>query len=353
LTQRGQLSSFFRLSVRNGLLNLVTLTLYRFWGKTEVRRRLWATTYLNDEPFEYTGRGMELFLGFLLALAVIALPFLVVVFGAQFLGPAVAALVILPLYVFLLFLICFGRFTAFRYLATRTSWRGVRFHLRGSAVKFGFSWLGYVLLSGVTFGWFWPAAERRLSGRLWDGLSFGDRDFKFRLDDARQERIYGAYALGWVLMIVGYIVAIGLLVAVMAPQMQAEQRAGAPHVPTLNELVASYVVLGGLALFYAVSFAPFHAAMLRSIVAGIGFEDVRFKLRLGWLEIAGLTLTNLVLVTVSLGLLMPYVEARSRQFLIARLDTRGGVDLSRIEQSAALRPRTGEGLADAFGIATV
>jgi len=50
LSQRGQLNAFFRLSLRNGLLNLVTLTLYRFWGKTAVRRLLWSTTYLNEEP---------------------------------------------------------------------------------------------------------------------------------------------------------------------------------------------------------------------------------------------------------------------------------------------------------------
>ena len=169
LSQRGQLKSFLWLSLRNGLLNLVTLTLYRFWGKTEVRRRLWATTYLNDEPFEYTGRGIELFLGFLLALAVLVLPFLILVFGVQFLGPGAALLILLPFYAFLGFLIGFGRFTAFRYLATRTSWRGVRFHMRGSPVNFGLSWLGYGLLSGITLGWFWPAADRRLAGRLWDG----------------------------------------------------------------------------------------------------------------------------------------------------------------------------------------
>ncbi len=47
LSQRGQLKSFAWLSLRNGLLNLITLTLYRFWGKTEVRRRLWATPYTS------------------------------------------------------------------------------------------------------------------------------------------------------------------------------------------------------------------------------------------------------------------------------------------------------------------
>jgi uncharacterized membrane protein YjgN (DUF898 family) len=164
LSQRGQLKSFAWLSLRNGLLNLITLTLYRFWGKTEVRRRLWATTYLNDEAFEYTGRGVELFVGFLLALVVIALPFLCLVFGAQFLGPLFTLVVILPFYFFLFFIVGLGRFTAFRYLATRSSWRGVRFNIRGSARSFGLAWLGYMLLSAITLGWFWPAAERRPSG---------------------------------------------------------------------------------------------------------------------------------------------------------------------------------------------
>jgi uncharacterized membrane protein YjgN (DUF898 family) len=353
LAQRGQLKSFFWLSVRNGLLNLVTLTLYRFWGKTEVRRRLWATTYLNDEPFEYTGRGVELFLGFMLALAVIALPFLIMVFGAQFLGPGLALLVILPLYLFVLFLAGFGRFTAFRYLSTRSSWRGVRFHMRGSPASFGLAWMGYVLLSGVSLGWFWPAADRRLAGRLWDGLSFGDHDFKFRIDDARRERVYGAYAVSWILGIVGYIAFVSFITAMLLPQMHAAQRAGAPPATTLSEIVTIYSAAGVLALFYAFAFAPFHAAILRSIVAGIGFEDVRFKLRLRWPELVGLTLTNLVLLAVSLGLLMPFVEARSRKFLIARLEIGGAFDLSSVGQGAAMRPRTGEGLADAFGIATI
>ena len=351
LSQRGELRSFLWLSLRNGLLNLITLTLYRFWGKTEVRRRLWATTYLNDEAFEYTGRGVELFLGFLLALGVIALPFLCVVFGAQFLGPQLAAMVLLPFYAFLGFLAGFGRFTAFRYLASRSSWRGVRFHLRGSAARYGLSWLGLSLLSGVTMGWFWPAAERRLAGRLWDGLSFGDKDFKFRIDDARRlEPIYGAYALGWICGIVGYIVFVAVIFAALAPQLKT---GGAPPTPTLHEFLVIYAAAGALALGYSVVFSPFHAAMLRSVVAGIGFGEVRFRLRVKWFDIALLTLSNLVLAAVSLGLLMPFIEARTRKFLIGRVETAGAIDLAAIRQAPDTGPRTGEGLADAFGIATV
>jgi uncharacterized membrane protein YjgN (DUF898 family) len=127
------LRSFAWLSVRNGLLNILTLTLYRFWGKTEVRRRAWDGVRLNDEPFEYTGRGMELFIGFLLATLVVGAPFLVLVFALQFLNPLVAAPLLILVYLGLFFLIGFGVFTAFRYAASRTRWRGVRCRLRGQA----------------------------------------------------------------------------------------------------------------------------------------------------------------------------------------------------------------------------
>jgi uncharacterized membrane protein YjgN (DUF898 family) len=353
LSQRGQLKSFLLLSLKNGLLNLITLTLYRFWGKTEVRRRLWSTTYLNDEAFEYTGRGVELFVGFLLALLVLVLPFLCVIFGAQFLSP-IFGLLVLPLYLFMFFILGLGRFTAFRYLATRSSWRGIRFHMRGSAREFGLAWMGYVLLSGVTLGWFWPAADRRLSGRLWDGLSFGDKDFSFDIEAARRERVYGAFVLAWILGAIAYVIFVAVIVGSMAPQIEAAQR-GAPPPPgaAVHQMVLIYTAAAVFTPFYAFAFAPFHAAMLRSIVAGIRFQGVRFRARVTWFEYGLLTIINILCLTFSLGLLMPFVEARSRKFVLSRLETDGVFDLSTAGQATGLRPRTGEGLADAFGITTL
>jgi uncharacterized membrane protein YjgN (DUF898 family) len=354
LSQRGELKSFAWLSLKNGLLNLITLTLYRFWGKTEVRRRLWATTYLNEEAFEYTGRGVELFVGFLLALLVLVLPYLFLIFGAQFLGPIVAALTVFPLYFIILFVLGVGRFTAFRYLATRTSWRGIRFHMRGQARGFGLAWMGYVLLSGITLGWFWPAADRRLAGRLWGGLSFGDKNFDFDLDAARREPVYGAYTLAWILGAIAYVVLVTVIVGAMAPAMEAASK-GAPPPPsnTFHIMITTYAAAAIFTPIFIVVLAPFHAAMLRSIMAGIRFQEVTVRARVKWWEYAVLNLTNVIFLTFSLGFLMPFVEARSRKFVIARLEMEGEFDLSSIGQATGLRPRTGEGIADAFGLATV
>src|SRR5262249_60228612 len=62
------------LSFVNFVLRILTLGIYHFWGKTEVRRRIWSAVRLNGEPLEYTGTGKELFLGFLVVLFLIFLP---------------------------------------------------------------------------------------------------------------------------------------------------------------------------------------------------------------------------------------------------------------------------------------
>ena len=56
------------LSLKIFFLRIITLGIYYFWGKTEVRRKLWAAVHLEGQPLEYTGKGKELFFGFLIVL---------------------------------------------------------------------------------------------------------------------------------------------------------------------------------------------------------------------------------------------------------------------------------------------
>ena len=46
----GRVSKLLPIVLLNALLNVMTLSLYRFWGKTRVRRYLWdSTNLLGDE----------------------------------------------------------------------------------------------------------------------------------------------------------------------------------------------------------------------------------------------------------------------------------------------------------------
>lgn len=326
------------LSFKNALLNVVTLSIYRFWAKTEVRRRIWSAVTLNGEAFEYTGRGMELFKGFLIAAALVGLPLVIALFVAQLVEP-VGALLLILVYLVGFSLIGVATFTAFRYQASRTAWRGVRFELSGSPISYGLLYIGMMVLSVVTLGWYWPSAQRRLAAPLWGGLSFGDRKLSFDIDAARKVGVYKAFAFGWATAAVAYLL-IGL-VALAGAVAEEVGESGS---------VGAAALLGAFAVVLAMS--HFQAAMLRSIAAGIHLDGVRFDLDVRWGDLLSLTLTNMLLAVLSFGILLPVTRLRTIRLVAQRLRAQGLVDLSTVRQTER-GPKTGEGLADIFDLATV
>lgn len=346
-------SSFLGLSLKNGLLNLITLTLYRFWGKTEVRQRVWKGVRLNNEAFEYTGRGLELFIGFLLALVVLGVPFLIIVFAVQFIGHWVIFVAYVPMYIFLGWLWGFGTYTAFRYMASRTTWRGIRFQLKGSAANYGLYFLFAMFLSGITWGWFWPTAERHLAEKIWDEVRFGDRRLRFRMARAQQEGVYGAYAIGWVGTGIGYIfLALGFFALAMSTGFGEGPATEPSATPDIMYTVVTYLVILLISPFALLLWAPYQAAMLRSVTKGVSVDGATFTLKVKALPLWWLTVTNLFFLLITLGFLMPWVQARTARFLFERLSSEGTARLQMAHQ-AGRGPGSGEGLADAFGFSAI
>jgi Bacterial protein of unknown function (DUF898) len=67
----GDRGEFRRLVARGAGLELITVGFYRFWLATDIRRHLWSNTAIDGDAAEYTGRGRELLIGFLFALAIL------------------------------------------------------------------------------------------------------------------------------------------------------------------------------------------------------------------------------------------------------------------------------------------
>jgi uncharacterized membrane protein YjgN (DUF898 family) len=332
--------SFVGLSLKNGLLNIITLTLYRFWGKTEVRRRVWSHVTLNGEPFEYTGKGKELFLGFLIAMLVVGVPYLALILAIQFVSP-MFTLLLIPVYIAFMVLIGMAIFMTYRYQASRTIWRGVRFHLSGKASSYGWSYLGYALLSGITLGWYAPAMTMNLAEKIWGQMSYGDQ--RFNWTRARKHNLYGPYAIAWIVGIIGYFA----LIAALIPTLSASVRNGSEPSALLFVQFYAYGLIYGLILVLAS--VAYHAAVLREIGASIRIGDAQLSLEVkGW-PLLGLTLTNMAIIVFSLGFLQPVAMARTVKLLITRLKAEGTAPLATAHQ-APRGPKTGEGLADAFDV---
>lgn len=159
----GSRGEFFDLVKRGAALELVTLGFYRFWLLTDIRRHLWSNTLVDGDAAEYTGRGKELLIGFLVALAI-----LVPVYLGYFLigleAERVQAFASIPLIAFFYLFGQFAIFRARRYRMTRTVWRGVRFWMTGSgwiyALQASLWGLLMILTLGLILPWRAAALER-------------------------------------------------------------------------------------------------------------------------------------------------------------------------------------------------
>ncbi|MEK9662405.1 MAG: DUF898 family protein [Alphaproteobacteria bacterium] len=162
--ERGELTGIV---IANAFLTLITLGIYRFWAKTAIREYYWQNTLVGGDAFEYTGRGVELFLGFLIAMVVLTIVS-VIVATAQFMvglenivaGQALEFVT----YILFAWLLGYAVYRARRYRLTRTLWRGIRFGQDGSPARYAWMRFGWLLLLIVTLGavrpWYEVALRR-------------------------------------------------------------------------------------------------------------------------------------------------------------------------------------------------
>ncbi len=159
-------------------LTVITLGIYRFWAMTGLRRALWSATHLEGDSLRYHGTGKELFIGFLIALAILV-PFYALGFALQFLGP-VATIIGFGVMIIVGFLITpYALFRRRRYLLTRTSWRGIRFHMQGSAWRYVGAWIFWTILSVITLGIAFPWRQAKLDKMLAEASYFGNQQFSY------------------------------------------------------------------------------------------------------------------------------------------------------------------------------
>ena len=167
----------FWLMVRTTIWNLLTLGLYRFWQRTLTRRHYWNGIRVQGSPLEYTGTGLEKFLGFTIAvvflavyLGVFQLAFFFVALrlsgGSEFVGLA-SSLPVLPL-------IFYAQYRARRYMLSRTQLRGIRFALSPDAWRYTGRALLLMVPVVLTLGLLWPRLHWHLEKFRSDRTTYGN-----------------------------------------------------------------------------------------------------------------------------------------------------------------------------------
>lgn len=164
------------LLVKGMLLQIVTLGIYRFWFITDMRRFYWSHTRVGAEEVAYTGRGIELFKGFLIALTILV-PIYAGIFFLTLGLPAAETAISFGGTVIFLFLSQYAAYAGRRYRLTRTAFRGLRLRMVGSAWTYAAKafglWILVILSLGLAYPWAAAIMERIKMRDTWYGDAQG------------------------------------------------------------------------------------------------------------------------------------------------------------------------------------
>ena len=222
----GARGPLFRLYILTSLLTLLTLGIYRFWAKTRIRKYIWSATTGDEDSFEYTGTGLEKFLGFLVAIVILAIYLGIVQMALFYFGlnlfvdpqnqgqelAQIGAIYLTLLAVLPLML--FARYRARRYKMARSRWRGIRFGMENGAWGYAGRALGYYVLNAMTLGLLNPLATFRLEKYMADRTWYGGARFE---QSGRWQDLYAG--MKHVFIGLAIVIAGGILLAIFAAMM--------------------------------------------------------------------------------------------------------------------------------------
>ncbi|HET7876345.1 MAG TPA: YjgN family protein [Methylomirabilota bacterium] len=297
----GQGGTLFGIHVVNVLVTLVTVGVYYFWAKTRVRRYIYSQTAFEGDRFHYHGTGWEIFIGFLKALLIFGLPLTALTYGPDLLDAPEPArwLAGVGAYFLLWTFTPVAIVGARRYRLSRSSWRGIRLSFRGRVWDLIKIFIKASILSGFTFGLYYPFFVVQRQEFLIDHSYFGSERFQF---NGEGRDLFGPFLLAVLLTL-----------------------------PTL-----------GLCWFWYV------AKKRRYFWDNTWFGAARFHATVTGGALLWLWLVNAAILVFTLGLAWPWVKVRNIEFAYRYLTLEGPLDLERIQQEAQFASATGEGLAGFF-----
>jgi uncharacterized membrane protein YjgN (DUF898 family) len=360
----GKLGELYGIYLRHLTLMVLTLGWSRFWGRTRLRRYLWNHVSIFGDRFEYRGRGIELFVGFVLVLVVLGvwagLMWLVWEFlfnertlpGMGFLNMFYLSIAFIGIP-----LAFVGQYAGLRYKLSRTRWRGIRCGMTGSAWRYGGLATLLTFANGFTGQLLTPLVSVNLARPRISNAFLGTQRVEFA---GHAGDIYGRYVGYYFLNIAAWGLAMGVAVAIAIAGGQslgftAEELTRLFTSFSLRTVLILVVGVFVVYTLFGLMILPlrcwWQAYLLRYLVARTRAGNVLFASAIRTGQMWGFMVLNYLIVVMTLGLGWPWVMHRTLRLISRELWVYGVPDGLAIAQPPDRGPRFGEGLLDMFDIA--
>jgi len=326
---------YFRIWIVNLALTIATLGIYSAWAKVRKLRYFYSSTTLAGSAFGYHGDPVRILRGRIIA-AVLAAAY----FGASRVSPLGTLVMLVVIGLAWPWLLVKSRMFTMRV----TSWRGLRFDFApdyAGAYRILLGWGALAILSlGILSPWFLRERYRFVIARG----RYGSTAFEC---NPRVGRFYKTMfaAIG-----LGLVGAIALFVPMSFVLVTIASAAGASKAVTG---AVSAVAMGGL---YAVWLSVLHGYVqsrnLNEVFGKTELGPHRFVSSLAAHTLAGIYLSNLFLIVLTLGFYTPWAQIRLARYRLecTELEAHGSLDEFAAAAAAPVPAAAGEEIGSVFDL---
>ncbi|MGD0960104.1 MAG: YjgN family protein [Methylomonas sp.] len=333
-------NEYFRIWIVNVFFSIVTLGIYSAWAKVRRNQYFYRHTLLAGSSFDYHGDPKVILKGRVFAVVIFA-----GYSALQKFNPTVAGLFFLLIILIMPWLLV----RSFRFRLYNSSYRGIRMGFHGRTGAAYINWLLYPALSLFTLGALMPLVQKLNTGYIRNNASYGNTFFTFTGKAGGFFRIW----LGLFLYLIALFLAAGIVLGVLTSTAALPQINLKDSNALSSFLLHHGYILPMLFLFALSAYLFFKTYIFVSLqnliwnnthLAELGFSST-LKIR----EMFFITLTNLVLIVVTLGLYKPFADIRLARYRIERLNLLAATDIERFMQGAQVSATAvGEEVSDIF-----
>ena len=334
---------YFRIWIVNLLLTIVTLGIYSAWAKVRRLRYFYGNTSLDGSSFEYHGKPIAILKGRLIAFAVW------IVFAAAGNINPILSLILLPVVVFgVPWIIMRSRMFQMR----MTSWRGLRFNFTGGYGGALGAFIGWPILGAITLMILWPIALFKQAKYIIGNSAYGRTPFNY---EGTIGNFYRFCLIGLAIAI-GAIFCVGIVAAIAIGAggfMEAAMASGGDPSSMLSVFFSGGFIITIIAYAAALMIitAWYKANMLNATIGASSVGDHQIYSRLKTLPLAGILLTNMLGMIVTLGLFYPWAKVRAMRYQIENTGVIANGDLTQfVADSSVGTSAVGEEVGEFFDV---
>lgn len=350
----GRAGEYFGIWIVNILLSIVTLGIYSAWAKVRNKRYFYGNTKLNGSSFDYLASPIQILKGRII---------MFVIFAAFALCQNFYPVAVIPFIIVLYLITPWIMIKALAFNARNSSYRNVRFNFTGKLWEAAKVYLFIPLGTLITLGGLIPYNAFRMNAFIANHSHYGKSSFRFGGTVREYYKAYGLallFALPFI-VIYGAFMAFVLYISLKTLGMDPET------IDTeVEEIITSWMasyghyldwvpvnwlpVLAPLAILLAVIGYTYLTARLQNyFFNNTKVAEHQFRLDLNFWRLLWIRLSNLVVIALTIGLMVPWAKIRMARYQIERMSLIPHGDLDTLvseeqEKVGAYGAEIGEGM---------